>query len=73
MTGVFTVRPSEITEDFVDLLKRFFNNRELVIKAKDDDETDYLLATKANRDSLLQSIEDINRHTNLVSFKAEEL
>ena len=73
MTGVFTVRPSEITEDFVDLLKRFFNDRELVIKAKDDDETDYLLATKANRDSLLQSIEDINRHTNLVSFKAEEL
>ena len=51
MTGVFTVRPSEITDDFVDLLKRFFKDRELVIKAKDEDETDCLLATEAESQS----------------------
>ncbi len=73
MTGIFTVKPSEITGDFVDMLKTFFKDRELVIKVKDDDETDYLLASEANRTSLLKSVDDINRHTNLVSFKAEEL
>ena len=73
MTGIFTVKPSEITGDFVDMLKTFFKDRELVIKVKDDDETVYLLASEANRTSLLKSVDDINRHTNLVSFKAEEL
>ncbi len=73
MTRIFTVKPSEITGDFVDMLKTFFKDRELVIKVKDDDETDYLLASEANRTSLLKSVDDINRHTNLVSFKAEEL
>ncbi len=73
MTGVFTVRPSEITDDFVAMLKTFFKDRELVISTKDDDETDYLLATKANKDALLQSVADINQHTNLVSFKEAEL
>lgn len=73
MTGVFTIRPSEITDDFVNMLKTLFNDRELVISTKDDDETDYLLSSKANKDSLLQSVGDINRHTNLVSFKEAEL
>lgn len=73
MTGVFTVRPSEITDDFVNMLKTFFKDRELVISTKDDDETDYLLSSKANKAALLQSIEDINRHSNLVSFKEADL
>ncbi len=73
MTGVFTVRPSEITDDFVNMLKTLFNDRELVISTKDDDETDHLLSSKANKASLLQSVGDINRHTNLVSFKEAEL
>ncbi len=73
MTGVFTIRPSEITDDFVNMLKTLFNDRELVISTKDDDETDYLLSSKANKASLLQSVGDINRHTNLVSFKEAEL
>ena len=30
MTGIFTVKPSEITGDFVDMLKTFFKDRELV-------------------------------------------
>jgi len=46
MTGVFTIRPSEITDDFVNMLKTLFNDRELVISTKDDDETDYLLSSK---------------------------
>ena len=73
MTGVFNVRPSEITPDFVDMLKSFFKDRELVIRVKDEDETDYLLSSEANRKLLLKSVDEIKRHENLTSFNAEEL
>ena len=40
MTGSFTMRPSEITADFVDMLKTLFKDKELVIRVKGEDETD---------------------------------
>ena len=55
------------------MLKSFFKDRELVIRVKDEDETDYLLSSEANRKLLLKSVDEIKRHENLTSFNAEEL
>jgi antitoxin YefM len=45
---------------------------EVILLVESQDETEYLLSTKANRDRLLAAIANVERGENLVSFSAEE-
>lgn len=70
----FTMNTSELTPTFIDMLKMLFANRNIEINVREKiDETDYLLSNPINKKNLLESINDINNHTNLTSFNVESL
>lgn len=45
---------------------------EVILLVESQDETEYLLSTKANRDCLLAAIANVESGENLISFSAEE-
>ena len=70
----FTMNTAELTPTFLEMLKMLFANREIEINVSEKiDETTYLLSNQANKKNLLESINDINNHTNLTSFDVEKL
>lgn len=57
------VKLSDLDISFVEKLKSIFDNNNIVeIDIRDDvDETEYLLSTPANRESLFRALEEANR------------
>lgn len=73
--GKIEIQTSELAEgmvvEVIVLVKQdvFETNTNLSIQ---QDETEYLLSTQANRNQLMTAIQNIETKTNLVSFKPEE-
>ena len=58
MTATYQLKPHELTDDFIKMIKETFQNSELTIIVDDaHDETAYLLKNEANRKFLLNGIE----------------
>ncbi len=58
MQAVFELDIKELNSDFVETLKKQFQNAKLKLIVKED-ETDYLLKDRANKNFLLNSIKEI--------------
>jgi len=57
MTATYQLKPHELTEDFLKILKETFHNRELTITVEETlDETNFLLQTEANKNHLLTGV-----------------
>jgi antitoxin YefM len=68
MVTTYTLNTDELTSSFVSLLKDTYPGREVEILVREaEDETAYLLGSEANRERLLQAVEDIKAGKNLVS------
>ncbi|MGZ8216926.1 hypothetical protein [Methylomagnum sp.] len=68
MYTVYKLNADELNEDFLQSIKTLFHNKSIEIavceaEAADQDETDYLLCDPANRQRLLEAIENA-RHGN---------
>jgi len=73
MYSTYRLRAEELSPNLIKAIKDTYHDREIEITIQEvQDETEYLLSTNANREHLLKSIENINRHTNLVQMNLEE-
>jgi coproporphyrinogen III oxidase len=70
----FTMKLDELDAGLIEKLKGLFTNDKLIeINVLDDrDETEYLLSTPANRESILRSLDQLKRH-DIVSKSPQDL
>ena len=78
MHATYRMNVDELDDRFLETLKTIFNGREIEISvseaaAYEDDETEYLMRSPANREHLLQALEDIAHSHNLVSVNADDM
>lgn len=77
MTTTFQLNESEINDQFLVALKTLFKDRNLTLTVEvaedEQDETDYLLSSPANRDRLLQSVQNVREGKNLVETNIAQL
>ncbi len=73
MVTSYQLDVNELSEDIINSIKAAFKNKTIKITVSDVfDETEYLLATQANRDSLELSMKQIEEGK-VVTFTVEEL
>jgi antitoxin YefM len=75
---VYKMKVEELDSRFVRTLKTMFKDKEIEIAVcesgqSEEDETEYLLKSPANRDRLLKAIEHVARSQNLVSVDLDAL
>ncbi len=66
MQASFVLDSNELDYSFVDKLKAMFQNKRIELYISDTDDTEYLCASEANKDTLLSSIANIERGENLI-------
>lgn len=74
MESTFRINANELDMDFINKIKTLFKgkNLEVVIQVQEE-ETDYLLKTKANKKHLLKAVSDINKNKNLKTLDISKL
>jgi antitoxin YefM len=75
---MYKIHASELDIRFIEALKALFKDKEIEIAVceaveHEDDETNYLLSSPANRKHLLQAIENVNNNRNLVTVDMDKL
>ena len=65
METIYQLNADDLNEDFLEGLKTSFKHKEIEIVVYERDETAYLLRSRANRERLLSTIEDIEQNCNL--------
>lgn len=78
MYTMYKMYANELDIRFIEALKALFKDQEIEIVVceaieHEEDETDYLLRSPANREHLLQAIENVNNNRNLVTVGMDEL
>ncbi|MEQ8223670.1 MAG: hypothetical protein ABRQ37_15260 [Candidatus Eremiobacterota bacterium] len=73
MEAMFKLSINEMDSIFLDRLKTMFPENSIIeIKISDEyDETDYLLSTPSNRESLRRSIEQFNKNELIIKTQEE--
>ncbi len=74
MIASFKLTMNELNADFIENLKSLFNDKNIVeIHISEEiDETEYLLSTSANRESLFRSLQQLNNHETVIK-QADEI
>ncbi len=72
MDAIYHVKADELDQNFLDALKAMFKDKEIEIAVYERDETAYLLRSPANRERLLNAIQDVEHETNLVTPAPEQ-
>jgi len=66
MNAVYHLDAEELDETFLQGLKQTFQKRRLEIIVREEDETEYLLSSPANRRELMKAFEDVQAGRNVV-------
>lgn len=73
MQSVYCLKASELDNHFLEGLKATYKDKEIEIIVCEVDETEYLLKSEANKQRLMQAIENVDNRTNLVEVKLEDM
>ncbi|PIX32686.1 MAG: hypothetical protein COZ59_12675, partial [Bacteroidetes bacterium CG_4_8_14_3_um_filter_31_14] len=74
MTTAYHIKANELSVDFINALKTLFRDKDLFITVEAEmDETEYLLASEANRKMLLSRIKDVEKGKNMVTVNLNDL
>ncbi len=73
MMASFKLTMNELNVDFIEKLKSLFNDKKIIeINISEEiDETEYLLSTSANRESLFRSLQQLNDNEVIVKQMSE--
>jgi antitoxin YefM len=61
MEAVFRLNTSELGVSFINSIKDAYPDRDIEITVREQDETEYLLSSPANREHLEKAIEDVKQ------------
>jgi hypothetical protein len=74
MYTTYRLQADKLSDSFIKAVKQTYKHRNIEIIVQEvQDETEYLLSSKANKEHLLRSIQNIANHTNLVQVQMAEL
>jgi len=62
----------ELEDSFIDTIRTTYPNQVVEIEIREQDTTEYLLSSPANRKHLMESIKNIEEGKNLTSFETLE-
>lgn len=66
MNAHFVLESDELNYAFIDKLRQMFHNKRVELSVSESDDTDYLCASPANKEKLLDSIANIRENQHLV-------
>jgi antitoxin YefM len=73
MQNIYRLNASELDENFLESLKAKFKDQEIEIIVNPADETDYLIASEANRTRLLKAVENIKQRSQLIEVALDDV
>lgn len=73
MVSVFKLNAAELDSQFLESLKLLFRDKTIEIVVTEVDETAYLLQSPANRNRLLQAIENVKNGKHLVETQLDDV
>jgi hypothetical protein len=77
MVATYKLHSTELTTDFLRILQDTFQNKEISLRVEetedDEDETEYLLSTTANREHLLAGIRAVETGTPYATMTIGEM
>lgn len=65
MNANFVLDSSELNYAFIDKLRAMFQNKRIELSITETDDTEYLSASKVNKELLLESMSNIKNNKNL--------
>ena len=67
MNANFVLDSNELNYTFIDKLREMFQNKRVELFVTETDDTEYLYASKVNKELLLESMSNIQNNQNLVT------
>lgn len=69
----YRTRANEVGQSLIDSIRTMYGDKEIeIIVIEQEDETDFLLKSPANREQLLRAVEDIKNGRNLITPDQEQ-
>ncbi len=72
MQTIYQINADELDENLLNSIKALFKNKEIEITVSERDETAYLLRSPANREHLLNTVNDVNENKNIITPDQEQ-
>ena len=72
MVTTYKLNTSELENAFIDTIRTTYPNQVVEIEVREQDATEYLFSTPANRKRLMEAINNIEEGKNLISFDSVE-
>ena len=72
MQTIYKIRANEIDTSILESIKALYSDKQIEISVMEQDATDYLLSSEANRVQLLRAIDDIEHGRNIVTPDQEQ-